>query len=228
MEKVIGIIGERYENFVPHSKLEQSLDWLKEEYNFSYRWIDTVSVERDKGSMKDLSGIWSAPGSPFKSLNGALSAIQFARENDIPHLGTCAGFQHAIIEFARNTLNIREAQHEEYEASSDVLFISKLACSLSGESMNVIIEPNTRTYKAYQKAQSIEDYYCRFGINPQFLDKLNHEEILISGTDQDGEIRIIEYPRLRYFIVTLFVPQSRSTRVEVHPLIREFVSETTK
>jgi len=92
----------------------------------------------------------------------------------------------------------------------------------------VKIKDNTKAYKAYQKSQSIEDYYCRFGINPKFLNKLNHEEILISGTDQDGEIRIIEYPRLRYFVVTLFVPQSRSTKEQVHPLIREFVSESIK
>ena len=228
MPKVIGIIGERHENFAPHSMLEKSLDWLKEEFRFEYQWVDTNSISTNKNLLYDFSGLWSAPGSPFKSLNGALSAIQFARENNIPHLGTCAGFQHAIIEFARNTLNIKEAQHEEYDSSSDFLFISKLACALSGTSMDVKIVENTAAYNAYQRAQSTEDYYCQFGVNPMFKEKLNHKKLLVSGIDQDGEIRIIEYPKLRYFVATLFVPQSRSTKENVHPLIRKLVEESIK
>jgi CTP synthase (UTP-ammonia lyase) len=228
MTNLIGIIGERYENFVPHSMLEKSLDWLKEEFDFEYQWVDTLSIHNDKSILHDISGIWSAPGSPFKSLNGALVAIQFAREHNIPHLGTCAGFQHAIIEFARNTLNIQEAQHEEYESSSEVLFITKLACSLSGTSMEVKLKENTIAHQAYQKLHSTEDYYCHFGISPKYLEKFQHPELLISGTDQDGEIRIIEYPKLRFFVLTLFVPQSRSTKEKVHPLIRQLVHEAIR
>lgn len=124
-------------NFAPHSMLEKSLDWLKTELDFEYEWISTDRVSTDSSCLKKLSGIWSAPGSPFISLNGALRAIQYARENNVPHLGTCAGFQHTIIELARNILGIEDAQHEEYDATSEKLFISKLTCSLIPEGYEI-------------------------------------------------------------------------------------------
>ncbi|TKB06834.1 hypothetical protein [Desulforhopalus sp. IMCC35007] len=67
--------------------------------------MDTESIEKEKDQvLKKYTGIRSAPGSPFKSFGGALYAITYARLNDIPHLGTCAGFQHAVIELARDMI----------------------------------------------------------------------------------------------------------------------------
>lgn len=227
MNKIIGIVGEKYEEFVPHIALESSLNWLKNEFDFEYRWIETEAIENDEKYLDGIAGIWSAPGSPFKSLNGALNAIKYAREKNIPHLGTCAGYQHTIIEFARNILGIQEAQHEEYEATSQFLFINRLACSLSGKTMSIKIHKNTRAYAAYGQPESSEDYYCNFGINPMFLNQVFGNELIVSGVDQDGEARIIEYSSLRFFVATLFVPQSRSTKENIHPLIRAFVKECT-
>ena len=89
--------------------------------------------------------------------------------------------------------------------------------------MNVSIVPNTLTYKCYQTYEVSEKYYCNFGINPKFSDKIESEYISISGVDQDNEIRIIEYPQNKFFVATLFVPQSRFTRSNPHPLIYKFV-----
>lgn len=222
--KKIAVIGEFYNGFKPHEDLNKALDILKNKFEFEYEWIETDKVLDAKDSLlKNYSGIWSAPGSPFKSLKGALYAIKYARINDIPHLGTCAGFQHAIIEYAQNVLGIKEAQHEEYDNDSSLLFITKLACSISGKTMEVNIKPNTLIYDCYGKEKTNEDYYCNFGINPEFSDKLQSDNLSISGVDQDGEIRIIEYPENRFFVVTLFVPQSRFTASNFHPIILRFV-----
>lgn len=220
----IGIVGEYYENFKPHSLLNQSLDWLKENEDFQYEWLDTLRV-KDEGSklLSQYSGIWSAPGSPFKSLDGALQAIKYARENNVPHLGTCAGLQHTIIEFARNVLGVADAQHEEYDSTSNTLFISRLACSLAGKTMSIRIEEGTLAHRCYQSTRSVEDYYCNFGINPEFKSRLNHPMLKISGIDQDNEIRIIEIPQNDFFLATLFVPQSRAKREHPHPIIKTFV-----
>ena len=114
MKPKIAIVGEYYDTFDPHTSLNKSLEYLKSQYNFEYEWIDTESVEnRNDELLKGYNGIWSAPGSPFKSLEGALYAISYARSNNVPHLGTCAGFQHAMIDIARNILGIEDAQHEE-------------------------------------------------------------------------------------------------------------------
>ena len=114
MTKEIGIIGDFH-----HSKTQTAIAESIEHsnralgLNTTYRWIDTTSLDNDNyvNELKNMGGIWSASGSPFKSLQGALNAIKYARENAIPHLGTCGGYQHTIIEYARNVLGYKNAQH---------------------------------------------------------------------------------------------------------------------
>lgn len=221
----IAVVGESIKGFIPHEALNQSLIWLGAEYE----WVDTQDIYRyrDK-SLSGYTGIWSAPGSPFKSLEGAIFAIEYARQHDIPHLGTCAGFQHMVIEFARNILRIKEAQHEEYNPNASILFISRLTCSLAGKRMSINITEGSKAFSAYQVSQSEEEYYCNFGVNPQFVNKLYHSDLIISAVDANRDIRIIEYPLLRFFVGTLFVPQTRSSKEKPHPLIKAFVSECMK
>ena len=77
------------------------MQWLKKDFNFEFEWIDTMKVEKQGSQiLKKLSGIWSASGGAFKSLHGTLYAKKFARTHNIPHSGTCRGFQHTIMEFA--------------------------------------------------------------------------------------------------------------------------------
>lgn len=229
--KKIAIIGEFREHFKPHSTMMASIEHVKKKCKFDieYEWVDTSIVERyDKNLLRQYAGFWSAPGSPFNSLSGAVKAIEYARINNIPHLGTCAGFQHTIIEFARNVLHIADAQHEEYESESSSLFISKLSRSLVGEKMQVRLLENSIAYDSYNKDFTTEDYYCNFGINPHFAQKLTHPDLKISGIDQFDEIRIIEIPKNRFFISTLFVPQTNSSSIKPHPLIEQFVTECSK
>ncbi|SCY13989.1 CTP synthase C-terminal region-related (seleno)protein [Desulfoluna spongiiphila] len=225
MKPKIAVIGEYYENFDPHTSLNKALDYLNDEYDFEYEWIDTESIEKEKDQiLKKYAGIWSAPGSPFKSFDGALYAITYARLNDIPHLGTCAGFQHAVIELARNILGIEEAQHEEYDSQSSSLFVNKLVCSLAGKSMDVYLKKNTLAHKLYGCNETKENYYCNFSINPEFKQHLAHPQIAVSGVDQDDEIRIIEIPSNNFFLITLFVPQTKSLPGSPHPIINGFVN----
>jgi len=231
LKKTIAIIGEFHENSIPQLTLMDSINHVKKKFNLDidFEWVDTVRAEKEGDSLfSKYSGFWSAPSSPFKSLTGVLDAIKFARVHDVPHIGTCAGFQHTILEFARNVLNIANAQHEEYDNSSSNLFISKLSCSLAGKSMNIEIVENSLTYNCYQSDKTEEDYYCNFGINQEHINKLNHEDLILSGIDQDGEVRIVEHSSNRFFVSTLFVPQTKSTISKTHPLIERFVLECTK
>jgi CTP synthase (UTP-ammonia lyase) len=222
--KRIAIVGEFYNSFEPHMALNKALSYLKESYDFEFEWLDTESVNKKRGSLlSKYNGIWSAPGSPFKSLDGALYAVTHARENSIPHIGTCAGFQHSIIEIARNILGIKDAQHEEYESKSSTLFVNKLVCSLAGKEMDVFLSGGTKTEQLYSTKKTTENYYCNFAINPDFKNSLDHPNIKITGVDQDDEIRIIELTNHPFFIITLFVPQTKSTKGNPHPLIKGFI-----
>ncbi|WP_028974604.1 CTP synthase C-terminal region-related (seleno)protein [Spirochaeta cellobiosiphila] len=220
------VIGEYQDDNQTHILLEKSLEEMSSSLGKTAQidWIDTKLLDEEGSSiLLPYHGIWSAPGSPFHSLEGAISGIRYARENLIPHLGTCAGFQHSVIEIARNLLGYTEAQHEEYDHESSVLFISKLQCSLKGKTMTVHIKKGSQAFALYGKALADEDYYCNFGINPDFRPRLNHPDVLISGVDDDNEIRILELGDHPFFISTLFVPQSRWTLEHPHPLIKGFV-----
>lgn len=231
MNKKIAVIGEFHENFKPHTALNESIEHVKTKHkiDLDIDWIDTLKAEKEGDNLfANYNGFWSAPGSPFKSLDGALSAIKYARVHNVPHLGTCAGFQHTVIEFARNVLKIEGAQHEEYDNESSLLFINKLACSLAGKRMTVKLTEGSKAFDCYQSKETTEDYYCNFGINPEFKDELKHKTLRISGVDQDDEIRVIELTNKRFFMSTLFVPQTNSTENHPHPIIEKFVLECVK
>lgn len=95
-------------------------------------WIPTATLESNIDQLGQFDGIWCVPGSPYKSLIGALEGIRWARQSRKPFLGTCGGFQHVVLEYARNVLGIHEAQHEEYDPYASKLIVSRLPCSLVG------------------------------------------------------------------------------------------------
>ncbi len=223
----IAIIGE-FRNSIPQRTLNQSLEYLSNELDFKieYKWIETTKLEENpQDELSSYHGIWSAPGGPFKSLQGAVNAIQYARENNVPHLGTCSGFQLTVIEIARNMLGYKEAQHEEYDPESSQLFVSRLTCSLAEKTMRIQIKEGSQAFKWYGGKEAEENYYCNFGINPDFRAELNHPDVVFSGVDHDGEIRIIEINKNDFFISTLFVPQTKSAKGNPQPLIEGFIRE---
>lgn len=83
--------------------------------------------------LQDYAGFLVAPGSPYRCVDGALRAIAYARACAKPLLGTCGGFQHVVLEFARNVLGRRPAQSAEVEPHAPDLVVEALACSLAGE-----------------------------------------------------------------------------------------------
>jgi len=196
------------------------------ELRIESQWVSTCDVS--ESLFRDFDGIWMGTGSPYKNMDNALWAIKYAREHDIPLLGTCGGFQHVIMEIARNILGFKDAEHAEYDPYSSKLFISKLTCSLAGKVMELDLAPNSKVAKIYAATQVKEKYYCNSGVNPDHIEELKKAPIEIVGSDSEGEIRIIEIPTHRFFIATLFVPQVNSTPDNPHPLITSFIKEITK
>jgi CTP synthase (UTP-ammonia lyase) len=188
-------------------------------------WIPTGDLETGAPDrLGGLDGLWSPPGSPYRSLTGALAAIRFARESGLPFIGTCGGYQHAILEYARNVMGFADAQHAEYDSTSSRLFISALACSLAGQTMRVFLQPGTTAHALYGVGEADEAYYCNFGLNPDERPALEASGLVVSGIDRDGEARIVELPGHPFFLATLFVPQTASTLERPHPLVTGFVA----
>ena len=191
-------------------------------------WVSTVDVADPPTDLGRFDGLLVAPGSPYRSMDGALRAIEYARRHDLPLLGTCGGLQHVIIEYARNVLGLADAQHAEYDPYASMLFVTPLSCSLAGRTMAVDVRPGTRASDAYVSPSATEHYYCNFGLNPAYLDHLAAGGLCVSGTDELGEVRIVELRDRRFFVATLFVPQASSSVTRPHPLVTAFVDAAAR
>jgi CTP synthase (UTP-ammonia lyase) len=190
-----------------------------------FRWVGTKNVAGPVGAaaLKQFSGLWIAPASPYKSMEGALLAIRTAREGRIPLLGTCGGFQHIILEFARNVLGLADAQHGETDPHAARPLISRLACSLVGRSMTITLKPGSLVARLYGRATAQEQYRCNFGVNPDCVDLLGSSALRIVGSDDEGVVRAVELQGHPFLVGTLFLPQHTSTPGAPHPLITGFI-----
>jgi len=184
-------------------------------------WISTAAI--DERLFERFDAVWIAPGSPYKDLDRTLWAIRRARETGVPCFGTCGGFQHMVLEYARNVLGFRDAQHAEYDPYASRLFLTQLACSLAGREMRLRFAAGSRVAAIYGAVDATEEYYCNFGVNPEYVPLLGGGPLRITGADAEGEARVIELPGHPFFLGTLFVPQTRSTPERPHPLVSAFV-----
>jgi CTP synthase (UTP-ammonia lyase) len=199
---------------IAHSTAALGIELLSE-------WIS--SADADGSLLGRFDGLWIAPGSPYKDMAGALAAIRFAREQNVPCLGTCGGFQHMIIEYARNVLGFPDAQHAEYDPYASDLFVTRLACSLVGQQLELRFAANSLVADCYGSLSAVEQYYCNFGVSPERAATIASGPLRIVGSDSKGEIRVVELPGHPFFVGTLFVPQARSLPGAPHPLVTRFL-----
>jgi CTP synthase (UTP-ammonia lyase) len=218
----IALIGEFDPAFPPHPATEAAVTHAVGALGVNVRteWLPTDEIEVP--ALSRYEGLWIAPGSPYKNFENTLEAIRAAREQAIPCLGTCGGFQHMILEYARHVLGC-DGAHAEYDPDVSNLFITRLDCSLAGRELPLQFEAGSQTARIYGATSAVERYYCGFGVNPERVALLKSGPLRVVGADAEGEVRVIELPGHPYFIGTLFVPQMRSRPEGPHPLITAFV-----
>ena len=220
----IGLVGD-YDPSVPaHQAIPIALDLAAERLGEPVRaeWLPTDQIV----SVKDLDpfdGLWCVPASPYRSMDGALFAIKFARTQGRPFLGTCGGFQHAVIEYARNVLGWVDAEHAETSPDAPRPVVTLLACSLVEATDTVRFTPGSRLIAAYGLSEAAEGYRCRYGLNPEFRAAILAGPLRVAAEDGDGEVRAIELDDHPFFIATLFQPERAALKGECPPLVEEFV-----
>jgi CTP synthase (UTP-ammonia lyase) len=226
----IGIIGDYDATFEPHRATDAALGHSASALTLGIEavWLPTTSLDAPDAiqSLASFGGLWVAPGSPYRSMSGALRAIRFARETGLPLLGTCGGFQHIILEYARHVLGLADATHAEYDPYASSLFISRLTCSLVGRALVITLQPGSLVARTYGASSVTEQYYCNFGVNPDYSETLASRDLAIVGSDAEGEMRVVELRSHPFFVGTLFVPQLRSQAERPHPLILGFLKAT--
>ena len=233
----IGILGDFNPEFRSHHATNESLQHAAAKLNLPVEsaWISTPSVlEPDAQRMlESFDGIWAAPGSPYKSFEGMLKGIEFARRRDWPFLGTCGGFQYALIECARNVLGIKDADTAENNSGSKNIVIYPVACAvpkrakdapkLSGPIPEIQLRPGSYLQSFYMKDTVEEEFFCNFEVNPDYEWAAMEAGFPVVARGPQGEIRAIESPTHLFYIATLIQPQLSSKPKKPHPLVLAFV-----
>jgi CTP synthase (UTP-ammonia lyase) len=219
------LIGDYSENVLAHTCIPKALALAAAELSVRLEpeWLPTDKItSRQSISDRRPNAIWCVPGSPYINMEGALTAIRYARENLIPFLGTCGGFQHALIEYARNVLGISDADHAESNPGAVVAIISKLQCALVEKSETIRLAENSLLRRIYGAPEIHEGYHCSYGVNPEIVPRLENKALKFSAFS-GSEIRAFELTGHPFFVGTLFQPERSALTGRSHPLIRAFV-----
>ena len=183
-------------------------------------WVSTESVDKGE-SLAEFHGLWCVPGMPYRSADGAINAIRYARTSHLPFLGTSAGFQYALIEYARHVLGLMDADHQKSNPKAAIPLISPLGCGLAGVRARVRFMEGTHLRNSYRAPEAVEEYHCSFGLNNRYRRLIESGPLCVSAVDDQHEIRAVELDGHPFFVATLFQPEMSEVP---SPLVKAFVS----
>lgn len=219
----VGLIGDRDLNVTAHRAIEQALPLAAAAVgiNVDYEWLATDAI--DAAHMPGFNGLWCVPASPYRDTDAVLGAIRYARAHAVPFLGTCGGFQHALLEYAQNALGWSDAEHGELPSQGGRAVIAPLNCALIEARQSIHLAEGSRTAQAYGTSCIEEGYRCRYGLNQEFAAELLDGALRATGWDEDGEVRVVELADASFFVATLFQPERVALEALVPPLIRDWL-----
>ncbi len=224
---VVALVGDHDPAVVAHRAIPRGLALSARGLGIdaSWEWVGTDTIGADPAArLSRADAIWCVPASPYRSMAGALAAIRFARESGRPFLGTCGGSQHALLEYARNVLGIRDANHAESSGGAGLPLISELSCALVEKSDRIRVLEGTMLSRICGASELEETYHCRYGLNPALERLFTGSSLRISGRDAASEVRAFELHGHPFFIGTLFQPERAALRDRRHPLIDAFLA----
>ena len=218
----------------------------KNDTKVNIKWIS--SEELETGNYKEilnnyrenevLDGILIPGGFGERGVDGKVNAVKYARENKIPFLGICLGMQCAVIEFARNVCNLKNANSTEFDEETPYPVIDLLPeqreIEEKGGTMRLgaypaILKEGTLAHKLYGKTEVNERHRHRYEVNPEYHKILEENGLIISGTSPDGKLaEFVELPNHPYFIATQAHPEFKSRPNKPHPLFDGLVKASLK
>ena len=197
--------------------------------------VDAEDIEKHgaEAYLSGVGGILIPGGFGDRGIEGKIAAARFARESKLPYFGICLGMQIATIEYARNVCGLEGANSQEFDEKAEHLVVCLLENQKSvhkkGGSMRLgtwvtDLMPDTKTYDLYQSATITERHRHRYEVNPDYKDRLEQGNLIISGASPDGTLaEIIEIADHPFFVAVQFHPEFLSKPNHPHPLFRGFV-----
>jgi CTP synthase (UTP-ammonia lyase) len=225
----IALIGNYDASILAHQAIPLALQMASRALDVEVRheWVPSEEVTSAQ-RIAPFDGVWCTPGSPYRSMDGALLAIRHARESGIPFLGTCGGFQHAVVEYARNVLDWSDADHAESSPHATRAVIAPLACGLLNTAGDIRLLEGTRLAAAYRTTQIREEYLCSYGVNPEFTAALVAGPLRLAAVDTTGDIRGVELDGHPFYVATLCQPERAALRGQPAAIATAFVQACTR
>ncbi len=197
---------------------------------------EKIIPNKEKDFFSDVKGILVAPGFGHRGIDGKILSAKYARENNIPFLGICLGMQCAVIDFAQNVLNLKDANSTEMHRNTknpviDIMEEQKGITEFGGTmrlgSYMCKIKENSKAFQAYKNTSIKERHRHRYEFNNNFLKEYEKNGMMATGINPDTElVEIIEIPKHKWFVGVQFHPEYKSTVVKAHPLFIEFIKNT--
>jgi CTP synthase len=210
------------------------------ETKVNIRWVHSESLEIDnfEEKLKGVNGILVAPGFGDRGIEGKISAVKYAREHNIPFFGICLGMQMAVIEFARNVLNLQDAFSTEMKSDCKNpvinLMESQEKVTEKGGTMRLgawdcQISKNSKAFEAYQSEMIKERHRHRYEFNNEYVTQYKDAGMIATGTNpKTGLVEIIEIPTHPWFVGVQYHPEYKSTVLKPHPLFVDFIKAALK
>ena len=222
---------------------------FKTQTNIQIEYVESEEIQRQgaKPLLESMDAILIPGGFGDRGIEGMIDSIEFARINNIPYLGICLGLQAAVIEYARNQLNLTDANSTEFNPSTRAPVIalikewmntdgsvenrsesSDLGGSMRLGAQECILSDQSMAKNIYQKDSIFERHRHRYEFNINFKNDLEEAGLKFSGHSKDGLVEIIELEDHPWFFACQFHPEFTSSPRKGHPLFESFVRASKK
>lgn len=198
-------------------------------------YIDSEEIEKSgiPDVLRQADGILVPGGFGKRGSEGKIKAVQYARENNIPFLGICLGLQMAVVEYARNKLNLSQAASGEFVPDTPDEIIHLMATQQGvtdkGATMRLgaypcAIKKATLAHKVYGKTEISERHRHRWEVNNEYRQRLEEAGMVLSGLSPDGGlVEMVEVPAHPWFLGVQFHPEFLSKPLTPHPLFTSYI-----
>lgn len=236
------VLSDAYISVIEAIKFSAYTEGVKPEIS----WISSKDFENNPTklrTLKEYDGIIVPGGFGESGVEGKINIIKYARENKIPYFGLCYGMQLAVVEFARNVLNMKNANTTEIDSKShypvidvmpeqkEILRQEKYGATMRLGSYVAVLGQGTIAKDSYGKGEVSERHRHRYEVNPEFIEKIEAGGLVFSGKSPDGRLmEIAELPKDKhpFFLGTQFHPEFQARPLTPHPLFSAFIKAASK
>ena len=233
----IGIVGKYTELKESYKSLEEA---LQHGAIFHQLALETVFIDAEKltneqaiaDQIKSIDGILVPGGFGERGTEGKISAIKFARENNVPFFGICLGMQLALIEYARNIVGLKQATSEEFTEKGDLVVHYMEGQSKDGSkggsmrlgAYDCTLKEGSKVQQIYGKTEISERHRHRLEVNNKYVDKIEEAGLIVSGkNEKHGLVEVVELAEHPFFIGCQYHPEFKSRPFAAHPLFGKFI-----